>query len=803
MWILDTIYSFFWNSLLDFVFFIIIDAFAKITLGDSRTPEEKKTIWFGESVILALTSIIIYFCDHTPVVLISLTVVTFVYTQSSGMVSIRNWYISLKTRWEEYQQHQDSVERMKIHLNNQQAYFRSEQVRQEAALRSTPYNRNAPPFQMQQQRHGMYPVKPIQQNRMGFPTNTQANLGHQQNFNPQNNAMPQTQSPSFWSRLPRMRLPNAFKRSNVSSTANTSSNDDHYQLRKEEYSFSTEVQSNLRSNKQTPTGKTDYSPPIKPSWFGENLGRRPLRRGISGYPESYNSESTSLKNRFISAFGFSSTPEKPPGLRNEGQNLCFMNSIIQCLARTPNLTQSLSIESSKESECTMEESLLLTSIVEIIENCKVKGSAKVLDPIAFRQAASSLPNSVVALPTQRQAQQDAAEFYMWFMDTLHCLLNKNRKSNSKGEKNSKTNERLKTLKFIYGDLNPAKLQDLKSACKQEIDQAHGLQNNSYAEPVQRLSDLEWLTYKAENNSVIDNSFTGQLVIGYHCLTDNRITVNMQTFNILPVPIVSPREVSGLVMLADCFTTFCNVEHLTGQDALDHSSWCPAAEKCTTPVRGPFTPSATKVNGRKRGFSSLDSAVGSLGSPLTGNPMSPIPNNGEFVNDSGFQDTVFKTSTPIADGQISFVPQHQRLKDAQRRCLLRQLPECLVIQLMRFNYNPFSRQSSKVLAPVSIPLRDLDLTQIMFDTVTNREDLSAPEHSHKYDLYGVCVHLGADTTNYGHYISYCLQSENNTWYKFDDEDVTEVNMEYELTMRELRENAYILFYKKAATSPSQS
>ncbi|XP_033745226.1 uncharacterized protein LOC117330824 [Pecten maximus] len=802
MWILDFIYSLFWNSLLDFVFFIIIDAFAKITLGDSRTPDEKKTIWFGESVILALTSIIIYFCDHTPVVLICLTVITFLYTQSNGMVNVRNWYISLKTRWEEYQQHQDSVERMRIHLNNQQAYFRSEQVRQEASQRSTTYNRNVPAFQMQQQQHGMYPVKNLQQSRMGFPSNTQANLPPNQNFHPQNNAMHQTQTtPSFWSKLPKMRLP--FKRITAPTEVTTSSNDDHYQLRKEEYSFSTEVQSHSRPNKQTTTGRNDYSPQVKPSWFGENLGRRPLRRGVTGGLESCVSESSSLKNRFISAFGFSSTPEKPPGLRNEGQNLCFMNSIIQCLARTPNLTQLLSIESSKESECTMEESLLLTSIVEIIENCKVEGSAKVLDPIAFRQAASSLPNCVVAPPTQRQAQQDAAEFYMWFMDTLHCLLNKNRKSHSNEAKNSKTSERLKTLKFIYGDLNPAKLQDLKSACKQEIDQAHGLQNNSYAEPVQRLSDLEWLTYKADNNSVIDNSFTGQLVIGYHCLTDNRITVNMQTFNILPVPIVSPREVSGLVMLADCFTTFCNVEHLTGQDALDHSSWCPAAEKNSTPVRGVFTPSAPKVNGRKRVFSSVDSAVGGLGSPVSGNPMSPIPGNGEFVNDSGFQDTLFKTSTPIADGQFSFIPQHQRLKDAQRRCLLRQLPECLVIQLMRFNYNPFTRQSGKVQAPVSIPLRDLDLTQIMFDTVTNREDLTAPEHSHKYDLYGVCVHLGADTTNYGHYISYCLQSDNNTWYKFDDEDVTEVNMEYELTMRELRENAYILFYKKSATTPAQS
>lgn len=795
MWLFDAIYSLFWNSLLDFVFFIIIDAFAKITLGDSRTPEEKKKIWLGESVILALTSIIIYFCDHTPAVLISLTLITFVYTQSSGTFNVRNWYISLKTRWEEYQQHQDSVERMRMHMHNQQAYIRSEQVRQEAAQRFAAYNRNVAPFQQQQ---GMYPSKAFQQGGLVFPNNPQSNVAPNQKFLPQNSPRQTDSTPTFWSRLPR--FPRAFQRSNTAAPA--MSTDDHYQLRKEEYSFSTEPPSMSAKPKQL-SARLEDAPPNKPSWFGENLGRRPLRKGISSPLRNSVSDSYSLKNRFISAFGFSSAPDKPPGLRNEGQNLCFMNSIVQCLARTPNLTQSLCIETSKESECSMEESLLLTSVVEIIESCKVKSSAKVLDPIAFRQAASSLPNSIVALPTQRQAQQDAAEFYMWLMDSLHCLINKNRRGNSDHESSkSKTSERLKTLKFIYGDLSKAKIQDLKVACKQEIDQAHGLQNNSYAESVQRLSDLEWLTYKAENDSVIDNSFTGQLVIGYHCLTDNRITVNMQTFNILPVPLVAPREVSGLVMLADCFTTFCNVEHLTGQDALDHNSWCPAAEK-SMPIRPntSFSQSTPNVGGRKRGLSSVDSAVGGLGSPMSGNLMSPIPGNGEFVNDSGFQDTMFKTSTPIADGQFGFIPQHQRLKDAQRRCLLRQLPDCLVIQLMRFTYNPFTRQSSKILAPVCIPLQDLDLTQIMFDTVTNREDLSAPEHSHKYDLYGVCVHLGADTTSCGHYINYSLQPENNTWYKFDDEEVTEVNMEYELTMRELRENAYILFYKKTGAASS--
>jgi len=61
----------------------------------------------------------------------------------------------------------------------------------------------------------------------------------------------------------------------------------------------------------------------------------------------------------------------------------------------------------------------------------------------------------------------------------------------------------------------------------QINAANGFQTNTYAEPIQRLSDLEWLSYKQENDSVIDNLFTGQLVTAYHNLRDNKISVNQE------------------------------------------------------------------------------------------------------------------------------------------------------------------------------------------------------------------------------------------------------------------------------------
>lgn len=321
-----------------------------------------------------------------------------------------------------------------------------------------------------------------------------------------------------------------------------------------------------------------------------------------------------------------------------------------------------------------------------------------------------------------------------------------------------------------------------------------MDNDSYAEAIKKLADLEWLTQKQANNSVIDDIFTGQLVIAYHCLADNHISVNMQTFRVLPVPIVSPREVSGLVFLEDCFTRFCNIEHLFGQD-LQECSWCNKGSNFTTPPRLAYNQSVARtpqMNSNR--FGSVDSA---LQSPSTSTTfMSPIVGNREILNDSGFHDNAFKTSTPLGENTLQFSMAKKNIRDAQRRCLLRQLPECLVIQLMRFGFNQVSRQSRKIHAAVSIPLHGLDLSGIIYDTVANQEDVTGVHTNYKYDLYGVCVHLGADSTNFGHYVSYCL-CDGDCWYRFDDEVVTEVNMDYEITTRALRENSYLLFYKRSS------
>lgn len=163
------------------------------------------------------------------------------------------------------------------------------------------------------------------------------------------------------------------------------------------------------------------------NWFTKNdLRRRPLRTYESREPAQYSFSSTrsNIRQKFLSAFGFSEKHDKPAGLRNEGQNLCFMNCVIQCLSHTPGLVNCLFDESSQELDCSETESAMISALTEILSQCQRTKNEGCLDPSLFREAVSLLNGGLVAPLSERQHQQDAAEFYMWLMEVLHGALNK-------------------------------------------------------------------------------------------------------------------------------------------------------------------------------------------------------------------------------------------------------------------------------------------------------------------------------------------------------------------------------------------
>uniref|UniRef100_A0A8C3B0B1 Ubiquitin carboxyl-terminal hydrolase n=1 Tax=Cyclopterus lumpus TaxID=8103 RepID=A0A8C3B0B1_CYCLU len=122
---------------------------------------------------------------------------------------------------------------------------------------------------------------------------------------------------------------------------------------------------------------------------------------------------------------------------------------------------------------------------------------------------------------------------------------------------------------------------------------------------------------------------------------------------------------------------------------------------------------------------------------------------------------------------------KKLRNGVKFCKMQSLPEILCVHLKRFRHELMF--STKISTHVSFPLEGLDLQPFL------AKDSAA--QTTNYDLLSVICHHG--TASSGHYIAYCRNDVNNLWYEFDDQSVTEVS---ESCVQNAE--AYVLFYKKS-------
>lgn len=104
------------------------------------------------------------------------------------------------------------------------------------------------------------------------------------------------------------------------------------------------------------------------------------------------------------------------------------------------------------------------------------------------------------------------------------------------------------------------------------------------------------------------------------------------------------------------------------------------------------------------------------------------------------------------------------------------PPVMVIQLKRFGVMRTIKDSRMV----QYPLTGLDVSCIVSPTQVE------PSKCYKYTLQCVVNHVGG--LNGGHYFSYCRDEDSGRWFKYDDENVSEISESMALT-----QNAYLLFY----------
>lgn len=117
---------------------------------------------------------------------------------------------------------------------------------------------------------------------------------------------------------------------------------------------------------------------------------------------------------------------------------------------------------------------------------------------------------------------------------------------------------------------------------------------------------------------------------------------------------------------------------------------------------------------------------------------------------------------------------QRKTKSQREIKIITPPNTLVLVIKRFKFSGFG---SKISTFIKFP-KELDL----------RYFLLKPK-SCVYHLTGMIQHFGG--VGGGHYIGYCNNYKNNTWYEFDDSRVRQIPESYIMD-----QEAYILFYQKS-------
>ncbi len=134
-----------------------------------------------------------------------------------------------------------------------------------------------------------------------------------------------------------------------------------------------------------------------------------------------------------------------------------------------------------------------------------------------------------------------------------------------------------------------------------------------------------------------------------------------------------------------------------------------------------------------------------------------------------------TKYEVLEGENAWFNEKTNQKEnIKKRITFWNFPKILVITLKRFS--PCGTYKNGGL--IQFPLNDLDLSKYM----------SGYNASHyKYDLYGVCNHMGG--TQGGHYTSY-IKNATNEWIHYDDSSVSIIKEEEVVSNM-----AYCLFYRK--------
>ncbi|KAG2213843.1 hypothetical protein INT47_001112 [Mucor saturninus] len=140
-----------------------------------------------------------------------------------------------------------------------------------------------------------------------------------------------------------------------------------------------------------------------------------------------------------------------------------------------------------------------------------------------------------------------------------------------------------------------------------------------------------------------------------------------------------------------------------------------------------------------------------------------------LNVKGCKDLLesFKTyiSEEILEGDNKYMASGHGLQDAKKGVIFESFPPVIHLQLKRFEYDMMKDSMVKINDRHEFP-DEIDLEPFLSDSADRSE-------SHKYALHGVLVHTG-DLSG-GHYFAFVRPTQENKWFKFDDDRVTPASL----------------------------
>ncbi|XP_039439099.1 ubiquitin carboxyl-terminal hydrolase 2 isoform X3 [Culex pipiens pallens] len=258
--------------------------------------------------------------------------------------------------------------------------------------------------------------------------------------------------------------------------------------------------------------------------------------GITSTSSSNNGTSSSgYRSGLKSGYGQEEDSPRSGGSRKEGLcglwnigNTCFMNSVIQCLSHTRELTNYLRNQPTTE-RGTSKDHKILAEYTKLIKDMW-SGTTRSVNPSEMKNAFSSKHRMYSG-----SAQQDAQEFLRFFIDSLHGGLNVSVK-------------REPISKEIEDDDMPNRVK----------------------------SAMMWDWYSRVENSMIKDLFVGMLRSTLRCSACNNASVTFDPFWDLSLPLPSTNSRGKLL---DCMDEFVREEVMDGLDQV-YCSKCKARRRCT-------------------------------------------------------------------------------------------------------------------------------------------------------------------------------------------------------------------------------